>query len=348
MARRRLTPERIQRALAKNDRALRRAFEQAIRERRESINLLALVEAIENRDIGRAIEIAGLSRGDMFPLDQGIRTAYFEGAQTIPAAAPAFAARIALDGNAPRAVEWASNHVGRLITDIIEDNRTAIRGIITQQLADGIGPRQAAIAVRGQIGLTAQQTGFVGNARAALSNPAGVGLTGRFNPDGTPIKAFWIGRNGQLQSSFALRDKRFDGIVRKAIADGKPLASADIDRITARYSDRLLKHRAEVIARTESITALRAGRHEGIKQAIEQGAIAAGSLTKVWSTSADDRVREDHALMDGVEVQGVDTPFQLPDGSLMQYAGDTSLGADSSQTINCRCYVENRVDWLRA
>ncbi len=323
MARRRITNERIQRALKKHDRAIQRAFEAAIRERRESINLRALVAAIEGRDIGRAIEIAGITRGDLFPLDTAMRTAYMEGAQTIPAAAPAFAARIALDGNAPRAVEWASNHVGRLITDIIEDNRTAIRGIITQQLVEGQGPRQAAIAVRGQIGLTTQQTGFVGNARAQLAN----------------LDAAYFTRQ--------LRDRRFDGIVRRAIADGKPLASVDIDRITARYSERLLKHRSEVIARTESVTALRMGRREGIQQAIEQGAIAPDALKRVWSTSADERVREDHVAMDGAEVDGIDTPWTLPDGSQMLTPGDTSLGADASQTIQCRCYEEFRVDWLR-
>jgi hypothetical protein len=323
MASRRITNDRIQRALAKHDVAIRRAFERAIRERRESINLRALAEAIEGRDIGRAIEIAGLSRGDMFPLDTAIRTAYFEGAQTIPAAAPAFAARIALDGNAPRAVEWARQHVGGLITDIIEDNRTAIRGIITQQLVDGVGPRQAAVAVRGQIGLTAQQTGFVANARAQLTN----------------LDAGYFTRQ--------LRDRRFDGIVRRAIADGKPLASADIDRITGRYAERLLKHRSEVIARTESITALRMGRREGIQQAIEQGAIAPDALKRVWSTSADDRVREDHVAMDGEEVEGIDTPWTLPDGSQMMTPGDTSLGADPSTTIQCRCYEAFVVDWLR-
>jgi uncharacterized protein with gpF-like domain len=144
------------------------------------------------------------------------------------------------------------------------------------------------------------------------------------------------------------RKHQSDGIVRKAIAEGKPLSSADIDRITARYSERLLKHRSEVIARTESITALRAGRHEALKQGIEQNAIDPDSIVKIWSTSADDRVREDHVLMDGVEVEGIDTPFQMPDGSLMQFPGDTDLGADPSTTIGCRCYSETRVRWLRA
>lgn len=323
MARRALPADRIQRALAKHDRAIQRAFEMAIRERRESINLRALVEAIENRDIGRAIEIAGITRGDLFPIDQALRTAYFEGAGTIAAAAPAFAARIALDGNAPRAVSWARDHVGGLITEIIETNRTAIRGIITGQLAEGVGPRQAAIAVRGQIGLTTQQTGFVSNARAQLAN----------------LDAGYFSRQ--------LRDKRFDGIVRRAIADGKPLAQADVDRITQRYSDRLLKHRAEVIARTESVTALRAGRREGIAQAVEQGAIASDAIKRVWDATLDKRTRPDHVAMDGREVEGMDTPWVLPDGSRMMTPGDTSLGADASQTIQCRCVEAYVVDFLR-
>jgi hypothetical protein len=323
MARRRLTEERIKRALATHDRAIRVAFEAAIRARRESINLQALAAAIEGRDIGRAIEIAGITRGDMFPLDQAARTAFLDGAGTVTAAAPTFAARIALDGNAPRAVEWARNHVGGLITEIIEDSRTAIRGIITKQLVEGVGPRQAAIAVRGQIGLTTQQTGFVANARAQL----------------TSLDAAYFTRT--------LRDRRFDGIVRRAIADGKALSVADVDRITARYSDRLLKHRSEVIARTESVTALRAGRREGIEQAVEQGAISREAIKRVWSTSADDRVREDHAAMDGAEVDGMETPWVLPDGSQMLYPGDTSLGADAAQTINCRCLETYVVDFLR-
>jgi len=323
MARRRLTIERIKRALAKHDRAVQRAFEQAIIQRREAINLQALAQAIEGRDLNRAIEIAGITRGDLFPFDQATRAAYMDGAGTIKEAAPAFAATIALDGNAPRAVEWARTHVGGLITEIIEDNRTAIRGIIAQQVADGVAPRQAAIAVRGQIGLTTQQTGYVANARVQLET----------------LDAGYFTRE--------LRDRRFDGIVRRAIADNKPLARADIERITGRYAERLLKHRAEVIARTESITALRAGRDEGIRQAIEQGAIRADSVTKVWDATLDSRTRPDHVAAHGQEAQGIDGRFTLADGSQLLYPGDTSLGASASQTINCRCYAEHRVDWLR-
>jgi hypothetical protein len=46
-------------------------------------------------------------------------------------------------------------------------------------------------------------------------------------------------------------------------------------------------------------------------------------------------------------VDGMTAPFVLPDGSRMMYPGDTSLGADAGQTINCRCVERFEVDWLR-
>jgi hypothetical protein len=320
---RRLSLERIKKALAKHDRAIQRAFEQAIVARRESINLQALAQAIEGRDFNRAVEIAGITQADMFPFDQSLRDAYVDGGRTITAAAPAFAARVALDGNAPRAVAWARDHVGGLVTEIVEDQRNAIRQIITEQVNVGRNPRDAARAVRAEIGITSQQAGYVANARVQLET----------------LDSGYFTRE--------LRDKRFDGLVRKAIAEGKPLSQTDIDRIAGRYSERLLKYRAETIARTESITALRAGRQEGIQQAIEQGAIRADSVVKVWDATLDSRTRPDHVAANGQEVDGVNGVFVLADGSRMLYPGDTSLGASAGQTINCRCYAEHRVDWLR-
>jgi hypothetical protein len=141
-----------------------------------------------------------------------------------------------------------------------------------------------------------------------------------------------------------LRDKRFDGLVRRAIRDGKPLSQVDVDRITQRYAERSLAHRAEVIARTESLNALRAGRDEGVRQAMEQGAIS--NAQKVWDASGDSRVRPDHRAMNGQSV-GMNEPFVAPDGSRLMYPGDSSLGASASQTVMCRCVTDYRVDWLR-
>ncbi|MAH32271.1 MAG: hypothetical protein CMG78_09575 [Marinobacter sp.] len=333
MTNRRRLQNRLAALLAQYDGQIQAAFLEAIRSKANSINLTDLANAIEARELDRALRIAGITRADLYPFDSAISSAYVAGGQTIAAAAPAFAVNFGFDGRADRAERWARDHVGQLVTNIVEDQAQMLRETIGNQLAAGVNPRQTALDIAGRvvgnarqggfIGLTRAQAGYLANARAELEN----------------LSAAYFERT--------LRDKRFDALVRKAIADGKPLSKADIDRIASRYSDRLLKHRADMIARTESITALRAGRREGIEQAIEAGAIRAETLTRVWDATLDARTRPDHVTMHGTAVEGLSAPFVLPDGSRMMYPGDTSLGASASQTIMCRCYEEHRVDWLR-
>lgn len=62
------------------------------------------------------------------------------------------------------------------------------------------------------------------------------------------------------------------------------------------------------------------------------------NMWKRWVATGDERTRDDHLEMDGVEVPE-DEPFILPDGSEVMFPGDSSLGADASEIINCRCTV---------
>ena len=333
MGNRRRLQNRLEALLKKYDTEIERAFLEAIRARANSINLTELAAAIEARDFNRAVNIAGLTRADMFPFDTSINSAFVAGGQAIPAAAPAFAVAFGFDGRATRAEQWARSHVGGLVTNIVNEQLDMLRETIGNQLAAGIGPRKIAVQIAGPVVNGNRQGGFIGLSRAQgeyLANARGELET---------LDAGYFSRT--------LRDRRFDGIVRKAIADGKSLAQADVDRIAARYSDRMLKHRAETIARTESITALRAGRREGVQQGIEAGAIAQDAVKRVWNATMDSRTRPDHAFFSGTEVEGMQTPFTLPDGSRMLYPGDGSLGASAGQTVNCRCYDEYVVDWLR-
>lgn len=334
MGNRRRLQNRLAALLKEYDVQIERAFLDAIRSKAGSINLAELVAAIEARDFNRAVNIAGMTRADLFPFDQSITSAYVAGGQTVSAAAPAFAVSFGFDGRATRAEAWARSHVGGLVTGIVNEQLDMLRETIGTQLAAGINPRKIAVQIAGPIGPgNVRQGGFIG-----LSRPQ-VGYLANARAELETLDAGYFSRK--------LRDRRFDPLVRKAIKDGRPLAQADIDRIAARYSDRMLKHRAETIARTESITALRAGRREGMQQGIEAGAIAQDAVKRVWNATMDSRTRPDHAQVSGQEVDGMNTPFTLPDGSRMLYPGDTSLGASADQTINCRCYDEYVVDWLR-
>lgn len=334
MANRRRLQNRLAALLKEFDGRIEAAFLEAIRAKANSINLADLAAAIEARDFNRAINIAGLTRADLFPFDTSLTSAYVAGGQTVAAAAPAFAVSFGFDGRATRAEAWARSHVGGLVTNIVDEQLDMLRETIGSQLSQGINPRKIAVQIAGPIGPgNMRQGGFIG-----LSRPQ-VGYLASAREELSALDAGYFTRK--------LRDKRFDPLVRKAIADGKPLAQADIDRISARYADRLLKHRADTIARTESITALRAGRREGIQQGIEAGAIKADAVKRRWDATLDSRTRPDHTAVHGQEVDGMQTPFTLPDGSRMLYPGDTSLGASASQTILCRCYDEYVVDWLR-
>jgi len=331
---RRRLQSRLEELLKQYDKQIEQTFLQAIRARVNSINLAQLTKAIEERDFNRAVSIAGITRADLFPFDSSVSAAYAAAGQSIPAAAPAFAVSFGFDGRATRAEAWARSHVGGLVTNIVNEQLDMLRETIGTQLAAGINPRKIAVQIAGPIGPgNMRQGGFIG-----LSRPQ-VGYLANARAELETLDAGYFSRK--------LRDRRFDPLVRKAIKDGRPLTQADIDRIAARYSDRMLKHRAETIARTESITALRAGRREGMQQGIEAGAIAQDAVKRVWNATMDSRTRPDHAQVSGQEVDGMNTPFTLPDGSRMLYPGDTSLGASAEQTINCRCYDEYVVDWLR-
>ena len=209
-----------------------------------------------------------------------------------------------------------------------------MRSYITGAVAAGRAPGAVALEIVGRIdrttgrraggivGLTSQQSGYVLNMRAELSDP------------------------GAMANYFTRqrRDKRFDGLVRAAMESGKPVSKADIDRIAGRYADRLLKLRGDTIARTESITALRAGQHEGYVQLVESGKVRADQVIRKWSSAKDIRTRHDHLAMDGTTIRGMFAQFTAPDGSLMDYPGDTSHGASARETINCRCTCVYSVD----
>ena len=126
-------------------------------------------------------------------------------------------------------------------------------------------------------------------------------------------------------------------------------AVSEADRVLSlkQYGNLLLQQRGETISRTETITALRQGRREGFKQAVEQGKVDGQAITRAWDATLDKRTREDHAAMDGETIDGLDEAWVLPDGSRMMTPGDSSLGADAAQIINCRCFERISVDWLR-
>ena len=306
-----------------------RAFREAVDSIRSKARLAELEAAIDAMDIERATRAAGITPAAWSRLTEEIRLAYRESGDFAASDAPARLG-FQFDMNNDRAADWLLNHSSTMVTLIVNDQREAIRGALEAGLRRGANPRTTALDIAGRldrrtgrraggiIGLTAQQSRFVENARQQLSSG-----------DPAQLRAYL---------SRELRDRRFDSRVKAAIAAETPVKG--IDQILARYSDRLLKHRGDTIARTESLAALNEASDESLRQARDEGLVT--DAARIWDATGDNRTRETHDAAEGQE-RGIDEPFSIG-GTLMMHPGDPAGGA--ANVINCRCVVRVEVDWV--
>lgn len=214
------------------------------------------------------------------------------------------------------AVNAMNDNKLRLVRGFTEDQRAATRSAISQGIARGANPREVARMFRQSIGLTPRQMQAVSSYRQALQN---------------------LDRDALRR---ALRDGRFDRTVANAIANNQPLTSKQIDQMVKRYAERMLKHRSEVIARTEALRSVHQGAEEMYRQAIAAGDLDPSNLSREWNTAKDERVRESHSAMHG-QVQPYGQPFVSGLGNLLNYPGDPA--APAADTIQCRCAVGTRI-----
>ncbi len=340
MAFRRSDRQRIEELLAKFDADIRAAFMAVVDDIRAHVDFAALVRALEAGDVRAAIDACHIEGSAYYQLRRAIEAAYIEAGIDAVRALPAVTdwrgavVGIRFDPSYPRAADWTARHGAEMVQVFAEDQRGAIRDVVEESLRTGTNPRTAAIQIAGPVnratgqreggilGLTRQQTGFVQNARKELASGDADQL------------AHYLTRQA--------RDRRFDAAVKKAIASGKPLDAATVNRMVARYSDSLLKYRADVVARTESTQAANTARREAMRQTIEAAGLRTDQIVKQWRSTHDNRVRDSHRQLDGQAVT-FDKPFQSPTGSLMMFPGDTSMGAGAADTIQCRCVCTYRI-----
>lgn len=324
---------RILRELDLQQPVIRRAFLDWVEQTAGRARVTEVERLIAAGQLGQLPALLGLDATSLAGIVESVRSAAVAGGM--------FEARhvrglaLGFDMRHREAERWLSRHAGRLVTEILADQRALIESTVTMSVEIGRGPRQAALDLVGRveratgrrtggiIGLTRQQGEYVISARRELAT----------------MDPHYFTR--------ARRDRRFDRLVRKAMDGGKPLSAADIDRITGRYADRLLAYRGETIARTEALTGFSAGRDLVFAEAIADGRLNPRHVTKTWKTAQDGKVRDSHAALEGATV-AVDAAFTAPTGSQMRYPGDTELGASAADTIQCRCTAAYTVDHLAA
>lgn len=223
---------------------------------------------------------------------------------------------IGFDQTNYRAVRQMQETSLRLIREISDSVRENVAEILRQGISQGLNPRVQAIRLRELIGLTRRQMQAVENFRTILRTNAKDALTR------------------------ALRDGRFDAAILRSVRTGVALTETQIDKMVARYAQRYLNHRAEVIARTESLAAVHRGNHEMFMQAVDAGQIEEGQVERTWQTAKDERVRGSHAAMHG-QKRGLKEAFVSGLGNSLMYPGDAS--APAADTAQCRCRLGTRL-----
>lgn len=135
--------------------------------------------------------------------------------------------------------------------------------------------------------------------------------------------------------SVAQQDKELSRYIRKVcenIVDTTLKNTKKSGDLTNRVGDKYMTSidRAMNIAENEANSILNNDEY--------RSAIKNGCTKKKWISFGDERVRTDHANVDG-EVVDINKPFHVGE-YLMMFPKDDSLGAGLEEIVNCRCSVE--------
>lgn len=224
------------------------------------------------------------------------------------------------DATNPFAVQVMREEKLRMIAEFTQKQRAATRQALLDGITQGNNPRQQARAFRDSIGLTDSQVRAVNNYKRMLAE----------------------GDRAVLDR--ALRDKRFDPSIKRAFDSGEPLTRTQMNKMVERYRERFIKHRSEVIARTEALRSVHQGKHNMYLQAIEAGELDPNTLENEWQTSLRPNVRDSHGAMHGQKV-----PFNA---EFISGLGNRALHpggfGKAEEDIQCVCTVGTRITQIVA
>jgi hypothetical protein len=316
------TRKQIEALIERLEPALRKAFELALADWRNNVDLDAIAAALIRGDIQGAVRAAKIQPAALNGFLNS-REAAFEAAGTAELAS--LRLNIIFDARHLRGEKQLSQYGAQFVQGVTDDVKAMLRTALIDSLSRGQGAKTAARGIRDMIGLTDSQAGWAINLRRKLETDP-KGLLSEFAADG-----------------YKLRDKRLDGIVRRSVKADQPIAAVDIDKIVTAYQNRAIRWRTLNIARTETLRAVQAGNFEAYQQAIDSRKIASQNVRKVWNSAHDNRVRHTHRELNGESV-GINESFVSPSGARLRYPLDPT--APLEETINCRCNLTYRIDHL--
>lgn len=335
--------QRFAELLAEYEPQMAKAFTDSIQAVGENADLAAMRAALANGDVEAALRAMDLDTADFYRLEEKFREVYITAGVEISADAPVQTdsfggiVRLRFVPRHPVAEAFLRDHGANLVRDIVVDTREALRTTMTTALSQGKNPTTIVNETVGRInratgrrdggvlGLTQAQAAAVAKAEQELSS-------------GDP----------RAWSEYRAREKRnanYDGPIRKALQSGHPVPASTMKAALDSYRNRLLAHRAKIIGRTETMTALNQGRVAAIEQAIAEGKVLPENVRKVWRSAHDSRVRDSHAILDGKSAAWGEA-FTASSGARLMFPTDQSLGAPPSEIIACRCSLQIKIDFF--
>jgi hypothetical protein len=343
MARKLSLRKQFEALLLQQDKRIQQAFEASVVDLRSRLVLKELVDLLSAGNLEGAVQALHLDAAAYAPLEEAIRETYIASgrlmASNLPAMKDSLGARVVIrfDSRSLRAESFLQQHAGNLVQNLAEEGRSALRGVLETAMREGRNPRTTIRELVGTydrttgrlegglVGLSRNQVTYVVNAREELAG----------------------GTEAQLRNYLTrqARDKRYDSVVKSAIAKGEKLKPSTVNTITNRYSSKLIRVRAEAIARTEAQASIHNAKFEAFSQGLQQTEYPQEAVTKIWRSAGDGRVRHSHTEMDGQTVVGLNTPFVSGNGYQLQFPLDGSLGAGPEDIVNCRCDIDYRIDY---
>lgn len=292
-------PSDIEALAEKLEPALAKAIRDLIKDHVASVNLADLEKAIKDGQTYRILDIIG----DVDPVKaaavrEGLQGAVWAGGALASAAPVLNEARFAFNRLNPALISWLENYSLELIRDIGQGTRAAVRTALIDGMTKGKNPVDQARQIKQAVGLTESQAKSVQNYRKELetfhlkrsakrwglgnqrSTLSGVAVMPVDPKTGKPADGIEARR---------LRDQRYDGALKRAMENRKPIPSEQIDKMVDRYQERMIQNRARTIARSESLRATNVGVHEAWRQAIESRTVNGANVRKRWVLAKDER-----------------------------------------------------------
>lgn len=272
---------------------------------RKGVDMAALRDAVERGDVAAVEATLNVDEGSFAPYALVATMIYMRYGMAF---GPTLVRGFTFNPNTPVGQAVIADNVQRMA----EETRQMARDMVMA----GYGRREVAKRIRGSIGLSRAQQTYVENMRRRLESG-----------DPAELRAILKGQT--------LRDKRYDPAIKKAIETGKKIPTRKVEEMTTAYTRKLIRKRAQDVAAAEAQQYAETAKFEAAKQ-------TGKPVTKIWRHSRIWlRARVDHVYMNGKSVEGMETPFVMPDGVLMQYPHDPSGGA--RHNANCRCRAQYKI-----